>query len=86
MTTQQIHEISGRILTLESKCEQYKHYIEQILQDSKKLIESDLIVSVNSKRGQTRISLSPEETVAVLQKRLQNYKSELLQLKKTNTF
>lgn len=82
MTTQEIHEISGRILSLESKCEQYKHYINQILLDNKKLIESDLIVSVNSKRSQTRIELSPEETVEVLQKRLQNYEIELSQLKK----
>lgn len=86
MTTQQIHEICGRILTLESKCEQYKHYIEQILHDNKKLIESDLTVCVNSKRSQTRIELSPEETITILQKRLQNYESELLQLKKTKTF
>lgn len=82
MTTQQIHEITGRILALESKCEQYKHYIDQILLDNKKLIEAELIVCVNSKRSQARIELSPEETVAVLQKRLQNYESELLQLKK----
>jgi hypothetical protein len=82
MTTQEIHEITGRILTLESKCEQYKHYIEQILLDNKKLVESDLIVCVNSKRSQTRIELSPEETIEILQKRLQNYESQLLQLKK----
>jgi hypothetical protein len=86
MTTQQIHEISGRILTLESKCEQYKHYIDQIRLDNKKLIESDLTVCVNSKRGQTRIELSAEETITILQKRLQNYESELLQLKKRKTF
>lgn len=86
MTTQKIHEISGRILTLESKCEQYKYYIEQILHDNKKLIESDLTVCVNSKRSQIRIDLSPEETIIILQKRLQNYESELLQLKKENTF
>lgn len=82
MTTQQIHEISGRILTLESKCEQYKHYIEQILLDNKKLMGSDLTICVNSKRSQTRIELSPEETITILQQRLQNYESELLQLKK----
>lgn len=82
MTTKEIHEISGRILTLESKCEQYKHYIEQILLDNKKLMESDLTICVNSKRSQTRIELSPEETITILQQRLQNYESELLQLKK----
>jgi prefoldin subunit 5 len=41
---------------------------------------------VNSKRGQTRIELSAEETITILQKRLQNYESELLQLKKRKTF
>lgn len=83
MTTQQIHDTSGRILTLESKCEQYKHYIEQILHDNKKLIESNLTVCVNCKRSQTRIELSPEETITILQKRLKDYQSELMELRKT---
>jgi prefoldin subunit 5 len=86
MTTQEIHEISGRILTLESKCEQYNHYIEQILRDNKNLTESGLIICVNSKRSQTRIELSPEEVIIILQKRLKNYESELSELKKRRLF
>lgn len=81
MNIKEINEITGRILTLESKCEQYEYYIQQIDSDITKLLESDLTVSVNSKRSQVRISLSAEETIRVLSKRLEMYKSELAQLK-----